>query len=56
MAQQLIANGLESYFCKKKNLGELDVLVEIGGKVVPIYHNEKAYVLSVSNVERINQA
>ena len=73
VAQQLTANGLEPYFCKKKNIGELDVLVEIGGKVVPIevksgksykahkaldnfmkisdYHIEKAYVLSVANVE-----
>ena len=74
VAQQLTANGLEPYFCKKKNLGELDVVVEIGGKVVPIevksgkaykahkaldnfmripdYHIEKAYVLSVANVEQ----
>ena len=36
VAQQLTANGLEPYFCKKENLGELDVVVEIGGKVVPI--------------------
>ena len=28
VAQQLTANGLEPYFCKKKNIGELDVLVE----------------------------
>ena len=74
VAQQLTANGLEPYFCKKKNLGELDVVVEIGGKVVPIevksgkaykahkaldnfmripdYHIEKAYVLSIANVEQ----
>lgn len=74
VAQQLTANGLEPYFCKKKNIGELDVLVELGGKVVPIevksgkaykahkaldnfmkipdYHIEKAYVLSVANVEQ----
>lgn len=74
VAQQLTANGLEAYFCKKKNLGELDVLIEMGGKVVPIevksgkaykthkaldnfmnisdYHIEKAYVLSVANVEQ----
>lgn len=74
VAQQLTANGLESYFCKKKNIGELDVLIEMGGKVVPIevksgkaykthkaldnfmkipeYHMEKAYVLSVANVEQ----
>ena len=74
VAQQLTANGLEPYFCKKKNIGELDVLVEMDGKVVPIevksgkaykahksldnfmkisdYHIEKAYVLSVANVEQ----
>lgn len=73
-AQQLTANGLEPYFCKKKNIGELDVLVEMDGKVVPIevksgkaykahksldnfmkisdYHIEKAYVLSVANMEQ----
>lgn len=72
--QQLTSNGLEPYFCKKKNIGELDVLVEMEGKVVPIevksgkaykahkaldnfmkipdYHIEKAYVLSVANVEQ----
>lgn len=74
VAQQLTANGLETYFCKKKNIGELDVLVEMDGKVVPIevksgkaykahksldnfmkisdYHIEKAYVLSVANMEQ----
>lgn len=74
VAQQLMANGLEPYFCKKKNVGELDVLVEMDGKVVPIevksgkaykahksldnfmkisdYHIEKAYVLSVANMEQ----
>lgn len=36
VAQQLTANGLEPYFCKKKDIGELDVLVEMDGKVVPI--------------------
>lgn len=72
--QQLTSNGLETYFCKKKNIGDLDVLVEMEGKVVPIevksgkaykahkaldnfmkipdYHIEKAYVLSVANVEQ----
>ena len=29
VAQQLTANGLEPYFCKKKNIGERDVLVEL---------------------------
>lgn len=74
VAQQLTTNGLEPYFCKKKNIGELDVLVEMDGKVVPIevksgkaykahksldnfmkisdYHIEKAYVLSVANMEQ----
>ena len=74
VAQQLTANGLEPYFCKKKNIGELDVLVEMDGKVVPIevksgkaykahksldnfmkisdYHIQKAYVLSVANMEQ----
>lgn len=74
VAQQLTANGLEPYFWKKKNIGELDVLVEMDGKVVPIevksgkaykahksldnfmkisdYHIEKAYVLSVANMEQ----
>lgn len=36
VAQQLLANGFEPYFCKKKNLGEIDFLIELGGKVVPI--------------------
>ena len=74
VAQQLTPNGVEPYFCKKKNIGELDVLVEMDGKVVPIevksgkaykahksldnfmkisdYHIEKAYVLSVANMEQ----
>ena len=44
VVQQLMANGLESYFCKKKNIGELDVLVEMDGKVVPIeVKSGKAY-------------
>ncbi len=36
VVQQLTANGLEPYFCKKKNIGELDAVIEMGGKVVPI--------------------
>ena len=36
VAQQLLANGFEPYFCKKKSVGELDFLIEMGGKVVPI--------------------
>ena len=50
VAQQLLANGFEPYFCKKKNLGELDFLIEMGGKVVPIevksgkgYKSHKAF-------------
>lgn len=36
VAQQLTANGFEPYFCKKKNVGELDFVIEMNGKVVPI--------------------
>ena len=36
VAQQLTANGFEPYFCKKKNIGELDFVIEMGGKVVSI--------------------
>lgn len=44
VVQQLVTNGLEPYFCKKKNIGELDVLVEMDGKVVPIeVKSGKAY-------------
>ena len=51
VAQQLMANGLEPYFCKKKNIGELDVLVEIDGEVVPIeVKSGKAYKLSLIHI------
>lgn len=36
VAQQLKANGIEPYYCKKKNIGELDFIVEIGGKIIAI--------------------
>lgn len=36
VAQQLTANGFDVYFCKKKNTGELDFVIEMNGKVVPI--------------------
>ena len=36
VAQQLVANGFEPYFCKKKNVGELDFVIELSGRVVPI--------------------
>jgi hypothetical protein len=36
VAQQLTANGLEPYFCKKKNIGELDFAIELGGRVISI--------------------
>ena len=36
VVQQLTANGFEPYFCKKKNVGELDFVIEMSGKVVPI--------------------
>ena len=34
-----MCNGFEPYFCKKKNIGELDFLIEMDGKVtyLPIY-------------------
>lgn len=35
VAQQLLCNGFELYFCKK-NIDELDFLIEMDGKVVPI--------------------
>ena len=44
VVQQLTANGFEPYFCKKKNVGELDFVVEMSGKVVPIeVKSGKAY-------------
>ena len=44
VAQQLIANGFDPYFCKKKNVGELDFVIEMNGKVVPIeVKSGKAY-------------
>ncbi len=44
VAQQLLANGFEPFFCKNKKLGELDFLIEMGGKVVPIeVKSGKAY-------------
>lgn len=73
VAQQLVANGFEPYFCKKQKIGELVFAIEMNGQVVPIevksgkaykshkaldnfmkvpdYHLEKAYVLSIGNVE-----
>lgn len=36
VAQQLVTNGLTPYYCKKKNVGELDFVIEMNGKVVPI--------------------
>ena len=36
VAQQLLANGFDPYFCKRSKVGELDFLIELGGKVVPI--------------------
>ena len=33
VAQQLLCNGFEPYFCKKKNIGQLDFLIEMDGKV-----------------------
>lgn len=36
VAQQLTSNGFQPYFCKKKNIGEIDFLIEMKGKVLPI--------------------
>ena len=36
VAQQLTANGFEPYFCKKSKIGEMDFVIEMSGKVVPI--------------------
>ena len=64
VAQQLTANGLEPYFCKKKNIGELVPIEVKSGKAykahksldnfmkISDYHIEKAYVLSVANMEQ----
>lgn len=44
VVQQLTANGFVPYFCKKRNVGELDFVIEMGGKVVPIeVKSGKAY-------------
>ncbi len=36
IAQQLLANKLQPYYFKKQNIGEIDFLVELNGKVVPL--------------------
>ena len=36
VAQQLLANDFDPYFCKRSKVGELDFLIELSGKVVPI--------------------
>ncbi len=36
VAQALKANGLQPYFCKKKNLGELDFVLELDSKIIAI--------------------
>ena len=36
VAQQLLASGFDPYYIKKNKLGELDFLVELDGKVIPI--------------------
>ena len=44
VAQQLTANGFTPYFCKKRNIGEMDFVIEMNGKVVPIeVKSGKAY-------------
>ena len=36
VAQQLVANGFEPFFCKKNKIGELDFVIEKSGKVIAI--------------------
>lgn len=36
VAQQVLANGFYPYYCKRTKLGELDLVIEMGGKVIPI--------------------
>lgn len=44
VAQQLTANGFKTYYFKKKSIGEIDFVIEMGGKVVPIeVKSGKAY-------------
>lgn len=44
VASQLVANDFEPYFCKKSNIGELDFVIELNGKIVPIeVKSGKAY-------------
>lgn len=58
VAQQLTANGFDVYYCKKKNIGELDFVIEMDGRVVPIEvksgkdykrHNALAHFMEVPN-------
>lgn len=44
VAQQLVANGFDVYYCKKKSIGELDFVIEMNGRVIPIeVKSGKAY-------------
>lgn len=36
VVQQLTANGFTPYYCKKKKTGELDFLIEMNGRAVPV--------------------
>lgn len=58
VAQQLTANGFDVYYCKKKNIGELDFVIEMDGRVVPIEvksgkdykrHNALDHFMQVTN-------
>ncbi len=58
VAQQLTANGFDVYYCKKKNIGELDFVIEMEGRVVPIEvksgkdykrHNALDHFMEVAN-------
>ena len=44
VAQQLIANGLEPYYFKKQNIGEIDFLVEIMAKSCQLKLNQENHI------------
>lgn len=51
VAQQLLANDFDPYFCKKSKVGELDFLIELSGKVVPIEAKSDDSILLVDLTE-----
>lgn len=49
VAQQLVANGFSVYYFKSKKLGEIDLLIELNGKALPIeVKSGKAYKTHVA--------